>query len=56
MNFYLEIRPHTDLETLPTVMDVDVTMLPGGAYKEPADKAGHLEKKCFNPVPHFPAR
>ena len=30
MNFSLEIGPHTDLETLPPVKDVYVTMLPGG--------------------------
>ena len=31
-------------------------MLPGGDYKETADKSGDLVKKGFNPVPHFPAR
>ena len=56
MNFSLEIGPHTDLETLPSVKDVYVTMLPGGDYKETADKSGDLVKKGFNPVPHFPAR
>ena len=56
MNFSLEIGPHTDLETLPSVKDVYVTMLPGGDYKDTADKSGHLVKKGFNPVPHFPAR
>ncbi len=56
MNFSLEIGPHTDLETLPPVKDVYVTMLPGGDYKETADKSGDLIKKGFNPVPHFPAR
>ena len=56
MNFSLEIGPHTDLETLPTVRDIYVTMLPGGDYKETADKSGDLVKKGFNPVPHFPAR
>ncbi len=56
MNFSLEIGPHTDLETLPGVKDVYVTMLPGGDYKETADKSGDLVKKGFNPVPHFPAR
>ena len=39
MNFSLEIGPHTDLETLPQVKDVYVTMLPGGDYKETADKS-----------------
>jgi len=56
MNFSLEIGPHTDLNTLPGVNDVYVTMLPGGDYKETADKSGDLVKKGFNPVPHFPAR
>ena len=56
MNFSLEIGPHTDLETLPKVNDVYVTMLPGGDYKETAQKSGDLVKKGFNPVPHFPAR
>jgi methylenetetrahydrofolate reductase (NADPH) len=31
-------------------------MLPGGDYKDTADKSGDLVKKGFNPVPHFPAR
>ena len=56
MNFSLEIGPHTDLETLPPVNDVYITLLPGGDYKETAKKAGDLVKKSFNPVPHFPAR
>jgi len=56
MNFSIEIGPHTDLETLPPVKDVYITMLPGGDYTETAQKAGDLIKKGFNPVPHFPAR
>ena len=56
MNFSLEIGPHTDLDTLPPVKDVYVTMLPGGDYNETAQKSGDLVKKGFNPVPHFPAR
>ena len=56
MNFSLEIGPKTDLSTLPKVKDVYVTMLPGGDYRETADKAVELVKKGFNPVPHFPAR
>ena len=36
MNFSLEIGPQTDLETLPPVNDVYITMLPGGDYKETA--------------------
>ena len=56
MNFSLEIGPHSDLETLPPVKDIYVTMLPGGDYKETAQKSGDLVKKGFNPVPHFPAR
>ena len=56
MNFSLEIGPNTDLETLPPVKDVYVTMLPGGDYKETSDQSIELVKKGFNPVPHFPAR
>ena len=56
MNFSLEIGPHTDLETLPEVNDIYVTMLPGGDYRETAQKSEDLVKKGFNPVPHFPAR
>ncbi len=56
MNFSIEIGPHTDLETLPSIKDVYITMLPGGDYLETAQKAGDLVKKGFNPVPHFPAR
>ena len=56
MNFSIEIGPHSDLDTLPPVKDVYVTMLPGGDYKETAQKSGDLVQKGFNPVPHFPAR
>ena len=56
MNFSLEISPKTDLETIPSVSDVYITMLPGGDYKETAQQATELVKKGFNPVPHFPAR
>ena len=56
MNFSLEIGPKTDLETLPPVKDVYITMLPGGDYKETSNQSVELVKKGFNPVPHFPAR
>ena len=56
MNFSLEIGPTTDLETIPPVSDVYITMLPGGDYKETAQKAVELVKRGFNSVPHFPAR
>jgi len=56
MNFSLEISPQTNLETLPSVQDVYITMLPGGDYKDTAKKAGNLVEKGFNPIPHFPAR
>ena len=56
MNFSLEMGPHTDLETLPPVKDVYITLLPGGDYKGVSQKAEDLVKKGFNPVPHFPAR
>ena len=56
MNFSIEIGPHADLETLPSLKEVYITLLPGGDYVETAQKAGDLVKKGFNPVPHFPAR
>ncbi len=56
MKFSLEIGPKTDLDTLPGVKDVYITMLPGGDYKETAQQAINLVKKGFNPIPHFPAR
>ncbi len=56
MHFSIEIGPHIDLDSLPPVKDVYITMLPGGDYKETAKKSQDLVKKGFNPVPHFPAR
>ena len=47
MNFSLEISPKTDLETLPPVKDVYITMLPGGDYKETAEKSVELVKKVL---------
>ena len=48
MKFSLEIGPQTDLSTIPPVNDVYITMLPGGDYKETAQKAVELVKKGFN--------
>ena len=56
MKFSLEITSKTDLSILPGLSDVYVTMLPGTAYKEVAEKAGELKKSGYNPVPHFAAR
>ena len=56
MNFSLEIGPKTDLDTLPVLKDVYITMLPGGDYKDTAEQAAKLVKKGLNPIPHFPAR
>ena len=56
MNFSLEISPKTEIENVPPISDIYITMLPGGDYKETANKAVELVKKGFNPVPHFPAR
>ena len=56
MNFSLEIGPHTNIDDLPQVKDIYITLLPGGDYVKTAIKAGDLAKKGFNPVPHFPAR
>ena len=51
MNFSLEISPTTDLDTVPPVNDIYITMLPGGDYRETAQQAVELVKKGFNPVP-----
>ena len=56
MNFSIEIGPKTNLDTLPALKDVYITMLPGGDFRETAQQAINLVKKGFNPVPHFPAR
>ena len=56
MNFSLEIGPKTDLDTLPALKDVYITLLPGGSYKDTAEQASRLVKKGLNPIPHFPAR
>ena len=56
MNFSLEIGPKSDLDTLPALKDVYITMLPGGDYKDTAEQASKLVKKGLNPIPHFPAR
>ena len=56
MNFSIEIGPKTNLDTLPALKDVYITMLPGGDFKETAQQAISLVEKGFNPIPHFPAR
>ena len=56
MKFSLEIGPQTDLDTVPQVNDVYITMLPGNDFREVAKKAKELVQSGFNPVPHFPAR
>ena len=50
------IRDRTDVDAVPALSDVYITMLPGGDYRETAEKASELVRKGFNPVPHFPAR
>ena len=47
MNFSLEIGPQTDLDTVPAVKDIYITMLPGGDYKETAQQAVELVKNCL---------
>ena len=56
MNFSLEIGLKTDLNTLPNIKDVYITLLQGDQYKDVANKASELVKLGKNPVPHFPAR
>ena len=56
MNFSLEVSLKTDLNNLPKVKDVYITLLPGEDFRQVADKAKKLANLSFNPVPHFPAR
>jgi len=56
MNFSLEIGLKTDLNTLPKIEDVYITLLQGDKYKDVANKAKELIALGKNPVPHFPAR
>ena len=39
MNFSIEIGPHTNLEALPPVKDVYITLLPGEDYVETAKRS-----------------
>ena len=48
MKFSLEIGPQTNLETIPAVNDVYITMLPGGDYKETSLQAINLVKRGFS--------
>jgi len=56
MNFSLEIGLKTDLNTLPKIEDIYITLLQGDHYKDVANKAKELIILGKNPVPHFPAR
>ena len=56
MNFSLEIGLKTDLNTLPNVKDIYITLLQGDQYRDVALKAKELVSLGKNPVPHFPAR
>ena len=47
MNFSIEIGPKTNLDTLPALKDVYITMLPGGDFKETAQQAINLVKKVL---------
>ena len=51
MKFSLEIGPKSELDTLPGLKDVYITMLPGGDYKETAEQAVKLVKKFKKPLP-----
>ena len=53
MNFSIEIGPATDLETLPNLKDVYITMLPGGDFRETADQDRKLVKKVLTRFPIF---
>ena len=54
MKFSLEIGPQTDLNTVPAVNDIYITMLPGGDYKETAQQAVELVKKDLIQFLTFP--
>ena len=56
MNFSLEVSLKTDLNNLPKVKDVYITLLPGEDFRQVVNKAKELTNLGFNPVPHFPAR
>jgi len=56
MNFSLEIGLKTDLNNLPKIEDIYITLLQGDQYKDVANKAKELVALDKNPVPHFPAR
>jgi len=56
MNFSLEIGLKTDLNNLPKINDIYITLLPGEDFKRVVNKAKELKNLGFNPVPHFPAR
>ena len=53
MNFSLEIGPHTDIDTLPAVKDVYITLLPGGNYVETAQKAIDLINFEYRELPAY---
>ena len=56
MNFSIEIGPKTNLDTLPALKDVYITMLPGGDFKETAQQAINLVKKGFQSCPSFSSK
>ena len=56
MNFSLEVGLKTDLNNLPKIKDVYITLLPGEDFRQVVNKAKELTNLGFNPVPHFPAR
>ena len=56
MNFSLEIGLKTNIDILPSIKDVYITLLPGDHHKDVANKAKELLSLGKNPVPHFPAR
>ncbi len=53
MNFSLEIGPHTDINTLPKVKDVYITLLPGGNYQETAADISSLKSESNFSLRYF---
>ena len=53
MNFSLEIGLKTDLNTLPKIEDIYITLLQGDHYKDVANKAKELISFGKKPSPTF---
>ena len=48
MNFSLEIGPKTEVDTVPALSDIYITMLPGGDYRETAGVSIKFSNRCIS--------